>query len=125
MSNGHDSTTIEIEPTKLLKLINDKEKLTAFGYMRMIALNEYKINIPESIINYIILYTYLLWHCWLKCGPRMNIKGPIVEMTESTKMTGNTVYGNNVIDFNYISHLMIHVNDSISHSCVCFDMFMA
>ena len=61
-AQAKDSEDIELERVKLLKTIkNQKEKLLIFGYVRENTTSaSYKLDIPSSVIEYIVLYRWYL-----------------------------------------------------------------
>ena len=60
-AQAKDSDTIISERVDLIKTIdNEKNNLLIFGYIRENATNPYKLYIPSSIIEYIILYRWFM-----------------------------------------------------------------
>ena len=58
----HDinSNMIQEDRVTLMKTVKNDDKLSIFGYIRLIASEKYELYIPPSIIDFIVLYTYFM-----------------------------------------------------------------
>ena len=93
----YNSNSIEIQINELLKDINDKDKLLTFGFFTIYCMNKYNIIIPPEIINYCIIYAFLLINCWLKCGNDITMNERIASRTIKEYDANSTVYGNQLV----------------------------
>ena len=60
LPHDNNSSMIEKERVTLLETVRNADKLSIFGYIRLIATKEYELYIPPSIIDFIVLYTYFM-----------------------------------------------------------------
>ena len=83
--SSEDSSTIESKIKILLTKTNKVDALLTYGFIRDIDIT----NIPDSIINYCIIYAFLKINEWLKGGDRWKIDE---SKQIATKSKGESMY---------------------------------
>ena len=103
---AHSSNSIVKDVNKLKKIIQLKHILLSNGFMRKYALNEHNMDIPPSIIDYIMLYAFLFFEFWCKSGDAIHIVSDIVathikksqlDNNQRRQYYYNSVYGNQYV----------------------------